>query len=128
MSADPRSDLRAAATLLRVFAGTSLESGAVAEVLALAGRLEAADPPRATREAIAQEATIEARTGRTGKGLARARAQAFGDGTTLSQTERELITEGLHYLEENGAPGMSWRGGTRRMESAVEGIARKLDL
>jgi len=49
----------------------------------------------------------------------------------LTETERDLIREGLNYLEENGAPGMpdgAWRPFTKKMESALESIMRKLDL
>lgn len=46
----------------------------------------------------------------------------------LTDDERELIEEGLNYLEENGAPSMGWRGGTKKMETAVESITTKLGI
>ena len=46
----------------------------------------------------------------------------------LTHLEKDMIEEGLNYLEENGAPGMSMRGGTQRMETLIESIARKLEL
>lgn len=44
----------------------------------------------------------------------------------LTSEERELIHEGLHYLEENGAPSMGWRA--EEIEAACESIHGKLGL
>lgn len=44
----------------------------------------------------------------------------------FTERELELIEEGLNYCEEHGAPAMSMRPHTKRMQDLIESIIVKL--
>ena len=50
----------------------------------------------------------------------------FSEYGLFTDEEIDLIKEGLNYCEENGAPSMGWRGGTKKIEAVIESIESKL--